>query len=107
LTGDNSTVLEIEGAVEIIRNIKIKLREKIRERLKPRINADAKNKEEFNTKYRIALLPKILIIAGIATQLKGLIAQISSQLARESPYEPLAVSSDPQSSKRKLDVRIR
>jgi hypothetical protein len=100
-------VLDIEGAAEIIRNTKIKVRENIRERLKPRISTDAKNKEEFKAKYKIALFPKTLIIAGIVTQLNGLIAQISFQLARESLYEPLAVSSEPQSSNRKLEVRIR
>ena len=100
-------MLEIAGAAEIIRNTKIKLRGNILERLKPSIKTDAKNSEEFKEKYKIALFPKTPIIAGIVTQLNGLIAQISSQLLRESPYDPLAVSSEPQSSNKKLDVRMK
>jgi hypothetical protein len=100
-------VLEIAGVAEIIRNTKIKLRDKILERLKPSIKTDTKNNEEFKEKYKIALFPKIPTIAGIVTQLNGLIAQISFQLSRESPYEPLAVSSEPQSSNKKLDVRMK
>jgi hypothetical protein len=73
-------VLEIAGAAEIIRNTKIKLRDKILDRLKPSIKTDAKNNEEFREKYKIALFPKTPIIAGIVNQLNGLIAQISSQL---------------------------
>jgi hypothetical protein len=56
------------------------LRDKILERLKPSIKTDARNKEEFKEKYKIVLFPKKPIIAGIVTQLNGLIAQISSQL---------------------------
>jgi hypothetical protein len=68
---------------------------------------DRRKRKELSKKYNISLTPNNWITAGIVTQLNGLIAQMFIQLLRESLYDELAVSTDPQSSNKKCEFRTK
>ena len=61
----------------------------------------------MSRKYNVALEPNNWITAGIVTQLNGLIAQMFTQLLRESLYEELAAKTDPQSSNKNCEFKMK